>query len=190
MGGAWRHAWAFALLIAVAFTAGCGGGDSTQGPSAGAHEAKTPSVSGPSSEFIVPGGDNIVQLFGREATVAERGEASATIQAWMRARVAGEWAKECRYLHRAVVESALHAASNLASRKLDRCPVALAVLAAKGLSGSRTYTMTGPIDSLRIGEGHGYAQYHGRAGRDWIVPVRREDGDWKVSGLEPLDRLK
>jgi len=36
--------------------------------------------------------------------------------------------------------------------------------------------MTGPIDSLRIGEGRGHAQYHGRGGRDWIVPVISEDG--------------
>jgi hypothetical protein len=184
----------FALLLSclVIGGAGCGSDGTSPGTEASgtSSEAGSPQAQGPTSEFIVPGGDNVVQLFGREATPAERREVSAMIAAWMRARAARDWKQACRYVHEAVIRSTLRSASHILQRKVSGCAKAMATVASEAGEASLVNTMVNPVASLRIGEGHGYAQYHGHAGRDWIVPVRREDAGWKISGLAPIDRLK
>jgi hypothetical protein len=178
-----------ALLIVLA--AGCGGGDSTTGSEAEGEASRPyPWVKGPSREFLVPNGDNVVQTYGREATKAEREQASRTIEAWMKARAAGRRAVECRYLDPKNIEGTIEAASYQEQRKVTSCDEGLAVLGKNGYRGNLANNMTGPIDSLRIGEGRGYAQYHGNDGRDWIVPVRRVGEEWKISTLDPIDRMK
>jgi hypothetical protein len=185
---------AVALLLAVVTAAGCGGGDAAKPDRGGdGTEQAMAYLKGPTRQFIVPGGDNLVQEYGREATVSERMQASSVIQGWMRARAARDWPKVCRYLHRATVKSLLHvvaARSHAQHVEVRSCADALALWTDELPPRWFVDTMTGPIASLRVGQGHGYGQYHGRGGRDWIVAVRREGPRWKVSELEPKDRLK
>jgi hypothetical protein len=181
--------WLPAACALLFLLVGCGGGSTTS-----ASKEKTVDWSeyppGPTRQFIVPGGDNVVQTFGREATPAEREKVSSDVQAWLRARAARNWAKDCSYLVASSVKYAESSASYMAQHKVSSCDKALAVIAAKVQSASRTYNMAGGVVSLRLGEGHGYAQYHGNDGRDWVVPVIREDGEWKIAALDPIDRLK
>jgi hypothetical protein len=178
-----------ALLVVL--VAGCGGGDSTTGSETEGEASRPyPWVKGPSREFLVPEGDNIVQAYGREATKAEREEVSKVIEAWMKARAASREAAECRYLDPKSIESTISSASYQEQRKVTSCAEGLAVLAKNGYRGKLANNMTGPIDSLRVGEGRGYVQYHGNDGRDWIIPVRKVDGEWKISTLDPIDRMK
>lgn len=187
-----RKAWGAVCAVAVLalLLAGCGSGGSTTSAS----KEKTVDWSeyppGPTRQFIVPGGDNIVQTFGREATPAEREKVSKTVQAWLHARAAKNWTRECRYLHAETIKYAESSASYMAQHKVSSCPQALAVMAVKGQKVSRTYNMAGGVVSLRLGEGHGYAQYHGNDGRDWIIPVTSEHGAWKITTFDPLDRMK
>jgi hypothetical protein len=177
-------------VLLTALVGGCGGGgDSTTGSS---DEASRPYpwIKGPTREFLVAKGDNIVQTYGREATKAEREEVSRMVEAWMKARAAGQRAVECRYLDPKNIESTVEAASFQEQRKVTSCEEGLAVLAKNGYRGKLANNMTGPIDSLRVGEGRGYVQYHGNDGRDWIVPVRKVGEGWKVSTLDPIDRMK
>lgn len=190
MGGTTRPLLALGLLAMVLLLAGCGGGDSTTSAS----KEKTVDWSeyppGPTRQFIVPGGDNAVQTFGREATPAQRKQVSKVVQAWLRARAARNWARECRYLHAETIKYAESSASYMAQHKVSGCAKSLTVMAAKGQKVSRTYNMAGSVVSLRLGEGHGYAQYHGNDGRDWIVPITPEHGVWKITSFDPLDRMK
>ncbi len=177
------------LLAAVAVGCG-GGGDSTTGSEDKEVSRPYPWVKGPSREFLVPEGDNVVQAYGREATKAEREQASRVIEAWMRARAAKDWEEDCRYMSRAyrralVQEDAFHVTDG----RVKNCPEALAYFGPEA-SGDGKNTMTGPIDSLRVEGGQGYAQYHGNDGRDWIVPMDRENGAWKVATASPIDRMK
>ncbi|MGN6276446.1 MAG: hypothetical protein ACTHNP_11055 [Solirubrobacterales bacterium] len=180
----WLPAACALLLIA-----GCGGGSTTS-----ASKEKTVDWSqyppGPTRQFIVPGGDNAVQTFGREAKPAERKQVTKVTQAWLRARAAKNWAKDCRYLATSSVKYAESSASYMAQHKVSGCPAALGVMAVKGQKVSRAYNMAGGVVSLRLGEGHGYAQYHGNEGHDWIIPVTRQDGDWKIATFDPLNRMK
>jgi hypothetical protein len=190
MGGVRRLVPILGLLLLV-MSSGCGGGDSTTGSEAEGEASRPyPWVKGPSREFLVPNGDNIVQTYGREATKAEREQASRTIEAWMKARAAKDWKEDCRYMSASyrrtlVQEDAFHVSNG----KVTNCPEALAYFGPEA-SGDGKNTLSGPIDSLRIEAGFGYAQYHGRDGRDWIVPMDKEEGKWKVSTATPIDRMK
>jgi len=177
---------AVALLFAAA-AAGCGGGDSTTT----AETTKDPLAAypkGPTRQFIAPGADNVVQEFGREATAAERKQVSKTVEAWLRARVRGEWARACSYLHKKNVADAIEMGSIDTGKHLTSCAQGLAALTRNGETPRDN--IKGGVASLRIGGGHGFAQYHGKEGRDWIVPVRRDDGFWKIAGFDPIERFK
>lgn len=175
------------LLSLVAATAfGCGSGDSNTVEN-GDLEVYYPK--GPTREFFVVGGDNAVQLFGREAAVGERAQASKLINRWMRARAAKDHAMECVYLARSFVSEFVVEATSVSKGKVTTCSQALAYFGtAAGGVNHFDDTTTGPIDSLRIENGQGYAQYHGNDGHDYIVPMMREDGKWTVSTASPFDR--
>lgn len=175
---------------------GCGGGsDSADAPST-SDEGGTVSdplagyPKGPTREFIVPGGDNLVQTFGREATVAEREQASRVIKAWLRARAAEDWQADCSYLARASARELAEEAASVSKGKATTCPAALAFFGSAASGEDLSYNMVGSVVSLRVDKTYGYAQYHGRHDMDWVVPVFKENGKWMVAGAAPLDRLK
>ena len=141
------------------------------------------SVTGPARSFIVAGVVNEPVVFGHEAPVPARKQASQWVVRWMRARSKAAWTKDCSYLSqsykRYVVKDA-HFASN---GNAKNCPQALAYFGTEA-SGNLVNTTTGPIDSLRIEGKRGYALYHGRNGIDWSVTMAKEKGKWKVA--QPL----
>jgi len=187
MGGNWKLALVLAMGLALA---GCGSGDSTT--VAEREERQYPWLKGPTREFLVPKGDNAVQTFGREATRAQREQASEVIEVWMRARAAKDWKKDCGYFSRRFAKEITEDANNASSGKAKTCPQALAYFGPQASGDFKHNNFgDGPVVSLRIGEGHGYAQYHGNDGKDWIVPVEFEkDGLWMISTAKPLNRLR
>jgi hypothetical protein len=198
MGGAgWliRGAVAFAVMLAV----GCGGGESSTVGETARKGREYPWLKGPSREFLVPGGDNVVQTFGNEATPGEREQASRVLALWMRARAAQDWKKDCSYFSRAYKHSLVAKdATRVTHGKVKTCPQALEYFGHLA-SGSYENNFTGDIDSLRVGEVEkvggnellpAYAQYHGTDGKDWVIPLQREDGVWKIAIATPLNRLR
>ncbi|HEX5592852.1 MAG TPA: hypothetical protein VFX35_05845 [Solirubrobacterales bacterium] len=178
-----------ALLACCMAEFGCGGDEATGEQDAEAKEERLyPWLKGPSREFLIRDGDNVVQTFGREATEAEREQVSKMIQAWMRARAAQNWAKDCSYFSDEYIHILVDTdAVSVSEGKATTCPKALAFFGHQA-SGSYKNNMAGPVVSLRIGEGHGYAQYHGNDGHDWVVPVEKEDGKWWVANATPIGR--
>src|SRR5215212_480451 len=190
MGGSWKGAFAFALVALAALDFGCGGSGGSAGTEAATTSAPLAGYpKGPTREFIVPGGDNIVQLFGREAAAAERKQASRVIQGWMQARAVQNWRKDCSYWSRGARRVIIEDAHSVTGGRVKNCPQALDYFGHQA-SGNYKNTLAGPIDSLRVGEGYGYAQYHGNDGRDWIVPVDRQAGQWLVAIAAPIERNK
>lgn len=180
------------LLIAlVVLAVGCGGDASTGGGTDGTDgepERLYPSVHGPSREFLIPDGDNLVQAFGDEASPGERAKASQVVQAWMRARVAEDWAEDCKYFSRVYSTALVKDANEVTEGRVKSCPAALDYFGpdASGTSGN---TLTGPIDSLRVKGARAYAQWHGPE-EDWVLSMRIEGGVWKVDIAGPLERTK
>jgi hypothetical protein len=178
-----------ALACGAGVMTGCGGGEATgEPPTSAKQERLYPWLKGPTREFLIRDGDNAVQTFGREASKAEREQASEVIQPWMKARAAQDWKKDCSYFARSYVHQLVATdATKVTHGKVKTCPQALAYFGHLA-SGGYKNTLSGPIASLRIEEGHGYAQYHGNDGHDWVVGVVKENGKWLVSGAAPLGR--
>ncbi len=189
MAGVLKLAMAGALIALATGLLGCGSGDSTSGAATVAKTRLYPWLKGPSRQFLVRGGDNIVQVFGQEATLAERERASRVIHEWMQARAVQAWTRDCSYFASSYAKSLTEDAHGVTGGKVKTCPQALAYFG-HDASGNYKNTLDGPIDSLRIGKGHGYAQFHGNDGHDWIIPVERENGRWLVTVAAPVGRSR
>ena len=196
MGAGGRTVWLLALLALIVAAIGCGEDASTGSGSGTTEERLYPWIEGAAREFIIPGGDNTVQLFGEEASPAEREEASKVIHAWMKARVAEEWVTDCKYFSREYRKSLVLDANGVTEGRVKTCPHALEYFgdSASGTSGN---TLTGPIDSLRVEDAtsgnvemEAFAQWHGPKNIDWVLPMSREAGVWKVAIASPIDRTK
>jgi hypothetical protein len=184
-----RRGLLVALVLLAAALAGCGSTAETSSTGETSTAGRIyPNVTGPTREFLIRDGDNVVQFFGREAPPAERAAASKAIHAWMRARARSAWAKDCSYFHREYVEELTKDAHSVSGGKVKNCPQALDFFGSQA-SGNLVNTLKGkPIVSLRMREGRGYAQYHGNDGHDWIVPVKKENEVWKVTIATPIGR--
>jgi hypothetical protein len=189
MGGLVRLCLGLVVVAAVALVSGCGdGGSSTVAETSPQQERLYPWLKGPTREFLVRNGDNAVQTFGREATKAEREQASHVIHAWMKARAAQDWKKDCSYFSKQYIHSLIATdAVNVSHGKVKNCPQGLAYFG-HSASGSYKNNLTGPIDSLRVSEGRGYAQYHGNDGHDWVIALDRENGKWWIGIAGPIGR--
>jgi hypothetical protein len=189
MGMAGKLASGIALLWLIVLVAGCGGDSGTTDETETKPVRFAPRVHGPSREFLIPGGDNVIQLFGREAAPAEREEASRVIHRWMRARVAEDWREDCKYLAPVYAKGLIADAKVVSKGKATNCPQTLAFFGdeASGTSGN---TLTGPIDSMRLRGNRAFVQWHGPNQIDWILPMRYEDGGWLVSSASPVERTK
>ncbi|MGN6203268.1 MAG: hypothetical protein ACTHNY_12820 [Solirubrobacterales bacterium] len=178
-----------ALVFVMLIAAGCGSDGSSTVADTSGKAPLYPWLKGPSREFLIRGGDNIVQTFGREATKAERDQVSDMIQGWMKARAAQDWAKDCSYFSPAFIHQLVATdATQVSGGKVKNCPQALAFFGHKASGSYENNLGDGPIVSLRVGEGHGYAQYHGNDGHDWVVTVTREEGRWWIATASPIGR--
>ncbi|HEX8754627.1 MAG TPA: hypothetical protein VF731_14535 [Solirubrobacterales bacterium] len=177
-----------AALLALLGGCGSGNGGTTAAGASGHPQARAASGGkGGSASFIVPGGDNSVQEFGREASPGEREAASRILQGYLRARAARDFGAQCAALAQSAVEplEELSAPRGSSGRGKAACEAAL-----QRLAGSRpgpADTMTGPIGALRVRGARGFALYHGAGGIDYVVPMRREGVLWKVATLEPVE---
>jgi hypothetical protein len=197
MGGVLKLGLGLVLVLVFAAIGGCGGGDSSTVADK-SNSRPYPWLEGPSREFLVPGGDNVVQTFGEEATMRERQRAFRVIAAWMKARAAQNWKKDCSYFSRAYKHGLVATdAVQVTDGKVTTCPAALAYFGPNA-SGNYKNNLTGPVDSLRVGEAESvggrqvtfaYAQYHGNDGRDWVIPLEREGRQWTVAKAAPIDRM-
>jgi hypothetical protein len=161
----------FAALILIA-AGGCSG-SSSSGDSGSTTEPEA------SASFLKPGGKNRIPKFGEEASEDEREAASAVLEESLQARAAGEWEKQCETL------TAARAKRATANGGGGSCASALKVQASplSQSQAARANTMTGPIDALRVEGDRAFALYHGKKGKDYVMAMKKEGDEWKVSSL-------
>jgi hypothetical protein len=176
---------AMAVVLLALVAGGCGGSAGSSSTTAAAGRPY-PWVTGPARGFLGPDGENPTAVFGHEASDTERAQAARVIAAWMRARAAKAWARDCSYFSRKYVQAlVVEDAMKVSKGKVESCAQALAYFGPQA-SGDYQNTLSGPIDSLRVQKGQGYALYHGHDGHDWMIPMDREDGKWWVAIAAPI----
>ncbi|HVV91266.1 MAG TPA: hypothetical protein VHB53_12285 [Solirubrobacterales bacterium] len=164
-----------ALLVTLS-AAACGGG--SQGGSSGADSASAVSAE-PSAEFMGQHGNNSFARYGELAPAEEREAASHVLERNLRSRAAGDWSAQCATLTKAVVDEIEERARLL---QIDEgCALDLKAEAEPVPKSVRADTLNGPIDVLRIDGNEAYALYHGKHGLDYAMPMKKEDGVWKVA---------
>lgn len=176
-------------LLGAAALIGCGSGGGAETGADAKTERIYPNVTGPTRQFLVANGDNSAQFYGREASLGERKEASAVLHGWLRARESKNWGQDCAHFHRQYRKTITLDAHRVTHGKVKNCAQALRHFG-KEASGNLVNNLRGPIVSFRVRAGKGYAQYHGTDGKDWIVPMRKEEGHWRVFAATPIDRMK
>lgn len=187
----------FVIAILALLAAGCGGssGSSSSAGSSSTNStsstnssststtAKTTSTpastSEPSAEFVGKGKNGTLAKVGKEASAAEREAASEVLEKSFDARETGDWKTQCETLAAALVEQIEKSATVLGAA--GGCPKALEAQAKPVPPAARANTMTGPIAALRINEGiNGFAFWHGTEGKDYVVPLIKQGGEWKL----------
>lgn len=156
--------------LAVFAVSGCGGGSSSstaEGGSGGSTAA--------SNEFAVPGGENQIAGFGKEASESEREAASAVLEENLKARASHDYAGQCASLGALVVTTIEK------NSKGQPCAQALEKEGAKAPKAVLENTLEGPIDVLRVKGSKAYALWHGTGGKNYAMTMENENGQWKVA---------
>lgn len=141
---------------------------------------------GGSEQFVTPGGDNSVQEFGAEADEAEREAAAAALHAFLDARAAGDWAEACERLSADVTDSFEQFAERSAKLRGKGCPELLGTLSGPGTKAARREAAIADVGALRVEGDRGFVLYHGAGETPYVMPMKREDGQWKVASLAGL----
>lgn len=166
-----------ATVCALLLVAGCGSSGSST------HGSRATGETHPGSQSLSAKSErNPIAKFGHEASAAEREKVGALITRSLEARAAADFASQCQTLNMAAIE-------NIPGAKNRRdCAAALKRFASPlaGTKKVRANTLSGPIVELRIQGNRGYVLYHGNDGKDYYVPVEKEDGAWKLGSILTL----
>jgi hypothetical protein len=154
---------------------GSGGGD----PAARQHDDS----GGGSEQFRVKGGDNSVQEFGSEASEPEFDEAAAAVHGFLDARAGGDWATACSFLAGDVADS-LKQLTGTSKRLQGRgCAGILEALSQGVPKSALRAAAVADIGSLRIEGDRAFVIYRGTQDTVFAMPLKQEDGRWKVASL-------
>lgn len=176
--GGLRAGLLLASICLGLIAAGCGGGSSSS--SSGNSEAG--SSAEPSAQFLKSKSAGKYVKFGAEASTQEREAANAVVVRNLKAREDADFATQCETLNQKTI-------TFLATKNPGSCPTALKK-SAEPLARSKVVrkdTLGGSITAMRVKGDQGYALYHGNDGKDWAVPLEKEDGSWKVGALVMIE---
>jgi hypothetical protein len=204
-----------ALLLLAAAPAGCGGG-STSAPSAATTSAGRASSSarpnalrrfaarsgrpaaaalprlrraaGNARSFIVPGGDNSIQTYGREASAPQRARAGAVLKRYLTAYAAGDWPGACAQMSVQLKGSLQRLARSTGKTSASGCAPALRAFSAAAPAAARRVGLPiSAVAALRVEGEQGFALYHSAHGSGYFAPMLREAGRWRVASLGPTE---
>jgi hypothetical protein len=204
-----RAAIALVAFFAAAVLAGCGGGDGENGTSSTAPSAVVPSHERPEADVTVSpradskpptdpgslpneggkavapgvplakGGDNSIQTFGVAAPRRDRLEVAAAAQAYLDARVLGNWDEAC---------SDLAAPTRVQLGKLvdsGTCADAMAALSAGVPKTKLQIAADIEVLSMRVRGNRGFLIYRNGEGTPSAIAIHRErGGEWRVGVID------
>jgi hypothetical protein len=179
--------------------AGCGGGGSSGSSSSEASSSTSASTSSaktspsetspsegpksePSAEFLGKGKNGKLAKVGKEASAEEREAATKVLQESFAARETRDWTAQCETLAPPLIKQIEKAAGAL--NAAGGCAKALEAGAKPVPTSSLASTLTGPIAALRVEGNNGLAFWHGPGGKDYVIPMGDQGGEWKLLSLQ------
>lgn len=191
MRGARRRGWwallaATACVLAVSACGGTGssetGGSTTSETGGSTTSAKPPprAEGEPSAAFAGKGPNGELATAGTESTVAEREEASKVVAKSFKAAENGDWKGQCETFSHELTET-IEEGSKLFGKVT--CVLGIERLASQG--GNLKSPMAGSLAALRVNGNRAFAFFYGPNKRHFVVPLAREDGEWKLAALGP-----
>jgi hypothetical protein len=153
------------------------------GGSDGKHVVVPLQVSGGGSEqFQTKGGDNSIQEFGDEGDESELHEVAEIVHDFYAARVEQQWDKACTYLSKDNIKQLEQLAARAKQENVDCGTVLKAFTRTLPPSLEREIT-TVDARSFRHDSEQGFLIYYGADKTVYAMPLRAEDGTWKVAAL-------
>ena len=160
-------------------------GQQRNGSGSGSQNVAAPlEVSGGGSEqFRTKGGDNSIQEFGDESDESELQEAAEVVHSFYVARAEEKWDTACSYLAKANIEQLEQLAAQSPQFKGSGCgPILKAFTRPLPAAVQREITTVDAGSFRREGE-QGFLIYYGAEQTVYAMPLREEDGSWKVAAL-------
>jgi len=121
-----------------------------------------------------------VRTYGTKADAEAEAEIRAAVQDFYAAKSAGDGARACALLARPAREAMV---DTLARSGRQGCPAILASLLADQDARYRDRIAGVEVTGVRVREDRGLALIEIEATPEDVIPVRREDGSWKVAAL-------
>lgn len=136
---------------------------------------------GGSQQFVVKGGDNSVQEFGKEIGEPELREAAEAAHGFFVARAEGRWADACSHLSASMLEQLQQLASK---SERANCASFLASFTTRLPPATWREITTVDAGSLRQEGEKAFLIYYGAPGKAvYAMPLTEENGQWKVGAL-------
>jgi hypothetical protein len=146
---------------------------------------KTPlQVSGGGSEqFRSKGSDNSIQEYGDEGGESELQEAAEVVHSFYVARAEEKWDTACSYLAKSNIEQLEQIGSQAPELKDAGCAPILEAFTRPLPAAVQREITTVDAGSFRRDGDQGFLIYYGADQTVYAMPLREEDGSWKVAAL-------
>jgi hypothetical protein len=129
------------------------------------------------------GGDNSIQTYGTEASSADRIEAAAALQGYLDARAAQDWEGACSYLSSSTQKLLEKFAERAPKLRGADCAEVMAALTEGVPRAALQAEAQIEVISLRVEGDSAFVIYESSGDRVSAIPMARENGAWKVSGM-------
>ncbi len=157
--------------------------DGTGEPSSHVETAPLEVSGGGSGQYRVKGGDNSIQDFGEESDESELEEAAASLHDFLVARAEEDWPTACSHLARTVAQQLQQLASRSSKLSGAGCAGILSALTPPLPPRVQKESTIVDAGSLRTEGEQAFLIYRGAEGTVYAIPMKPEDGAWKVGAL-------
>jgi hypothetical protein len=167
-----------AALLALSAPA-CGGDDEPSSSRAGGDDGKVAATEASAPQS--PG--ESVRSYGTKADATAETEIATAVKDFYAAKSAGDGAQACALLARATREAMIDTLAQSGRPEGKGCPAILASLLADQAQQYRDRIAGVQVTGARVREDRGLALIHIEAIPEEVIPMRREDGSWKIAAL-------
>jgi hypothetical protein len=151
----------------------------------GSRNVETPlEVSGGGSEqFRVKGGDNSIQEYGEEGDESELQEVAEVVHSFYVARAEEKWDTACSYLAKSNIEQLKQLGTQSPEFRDASCGTMLKAFTRPLPAALQREITTVDAGSFRHEGEQGFLIYYGAEQTVYAMPLKDEDGSWKVAAL-------